>query len=124
MSKYIVILTALMLVLFGLEQAVLSLWLPAYRFDLLPVVPAFFVVFGVLAIRFVYAKKQPGVSALMGLKVLKILLSMIIILVYVLLIKDNAVAFLASYLIFFSAYLCFETWLLTTLNKKIKIEKQ
>lgn len=118
MNRFILILFALMLALLGVEELVLNIYFEGCNFVLLPAIPAFFFAFGVAALKLVYARKQPSIAALMGVKMVKILLSLMLILAYVFLVKTNAVAFLVSYLIYFLAYLIFETWMLSVMNKK------
>ena len=116
--KYIGYLIALMSVLFGTEFFLLKCFRPEYYFPLLATIPLFFTLFGYFAIRFVYLKPRSSIAVVMGVKMLKILISLILILLYVSLIKENSVAFLFSYLLYFFAYLAFETWMLYSINKK------
>ncbi len=101
-----------MLSIFIIEKAVLLLALPQYDFALLPLIPLFFVLFGVAVIKLVYAKKEYKVSSLMSVKMVKLMLSLIIIFGYIFIVKNNSQAFLVSYLLYFIAYLGFETWML------------
>lgn len=117
-NRYIVILAALMLAILGIEEIVLIGFMPTQNFALLPAIPVYFTIFGAVAINLVYTKQNPSVSSILGTKMLKILLSLVFILAYVFLVKTNAVAFLSSYLIYFLAYLLFETWMLSSINKK------
>jgi len=121
--KYSGILTALMAVVFGAEYAVLHCCLPEQLFPLMVVIPFFFVVFGWLALRFAYLKPSVSIGLLMGIKSSKIILSIILILLYVLLVKDHSVSFLVSFSLYFLTYLIFETWMLYSVNKKKSIKK-
>lgn len=118
MNKYILNLAAIMLLILGLQEIITITLIPQYQFQLLPIIPIFFTVLGAILIKLIYSKPNPAVSALLGAKMLKIILSLIIILAYVLLIKTNNLAFLISYLIYFMAYLVYETWMLSAINKK------
>ncbi len=101
-----------MLLVFLAEKAVLLFALPQYDFILLPLIPLFFILFGIGAIKLVYEKKDYKVSSLMGVKMMKLILSLVIIFGYIFIVKDNPQAFLASYMIYFIVYLAFETWML------------
>jgi len=120
MNRFIGILVALMLAILGVEEIILQFFFKGHNFLLLPAIPLFFILLGTAAIKFVYSKKESSVAALMGVKMVKILLSLMFILVYVFFIKEQAVSFLMSYLIYFLAFLVFETWMLSAINKKNK----
>lgn len=118
MNKYILNLAAIMAMTLGLQQIVTISIMPQYQLAVLPLIPIFFTVFGIILMKLIYNNPNPSVSALLGAKLLKVLLSLIIILAYVLLVKINNLAFLISYLIYFLVYLVFETWMLSAINKK------
>jgi hypothetical protein len=105
-----------MLSVFLVEKVVLLFALPQYDFVLLPLIPLFFILFGVGSIKLVYEKKDYKVSSLMAAKMLKLIFSLVIIFGYIFIIKENSQAFLISYIIYFLCYLGFETWMLQ--NKK------
>lgn len=121
--KYIGYLTALMAFVYGAEFSIIKSCFPEYYFPLLVTIPLFFIIFGSLALHFVYLKPSPSILILMGVKVVKILISLILILLYVFLIKENAVSFLISFLLYFLVYLIFETILLNKFNKKNYVKK-
>jgi hypothetical protein len=121
--KYFGYLVALMACLFGIQYSVMKFAFPEYLFQLLFAIPLFFILLGFLSIRFVYIKPDVSVAKLMGVKTFKILISLIIILIYVTLIKEQPVSFLFSYLYYFLTYLVFETWMLYTINKKKSTKK-
>lgn len=106
-----------MALVFGTEFSILKFCFPGFYFPLLAAIPLFFILFGSLAFHFVYLKPSPSIMHLMGVKVVKILISLILILLYVLLIKENSVSFLISFLLYFLVYLIFETILLNKFNK-------
>lgn len=116
--KNIINLTILMVLLLGLQEVLTITIMPKYHFDLLPAIPVFFIILGIILIKLIYSKPNPAVYALLGAKMLKIILSLIFILAYVFIVKENNLAFLVSYLIYFMAYLIFETSMLSALNKK------
>jgi len=116
--KYIGYLIALMSLVFGTEYFIMKCYYPEYLFPLMVAIPLFFILFGSFAIHFVYLKPTPSIMIMMGVKMSKVLISMMLILLYVLLIKDNPVSFLFSYLLYFTTYLAFETVMLFSINKK------
>jgi len=109
--------------IFGTEYFVMKCCFPEYLFPLLIAIPLFFTLFGSLAIHFVYLKPSPSIAIIMGMKMFKILISMMLIILYVILIKDNAASFLFSFLLYFTTYLSFETWMLYSINKKKSAKK-
>ncbi|MDD4921208.1 MAG: hypothetical protein PHS30_01885 [Bacteroidales bacterium] len=121
--KYFGYLVALMAFLFGTEYFVMKYLCPEYLFPLLTAIPLFFLLIGFLSIRFVYTKPSVSITMLMGVKTLKILISMVIILLYVVLIKEQSVSFLFSFLYYFITYLAFETWMMYAINKKKSTKK-
>lgn len=121
--KYFGYLVALMAFLFGTEYFVMRYAFPEYLFPLLIAIPLFFVLIGFLSIRFVYTKPSASITMLMALKTVKILISLIIILLYVVLIKEQTVSFLFSFLFYFLTYLAFETWMMYAINKKKSTKK-
>ena len=121
--KYFGYLVALMAFLFGTEYFFMKYAFPEYMFPLLTAIPLYFLLIGFLSIRFVYTKPSVSITKLMGLKTLKILVSMIVILLYVVLIKEQSVSFLFSFLYYFLTYLVFETWMMYAINKKKSTKK-
>jgi hypothetical protein len=107
-----------MVALLGVEELIMQTYFSEQNFALLPAIPVFFIAFGIIAIKLVYSRKDASVAALMAIKMVKILISLMFILAYVFLVKTNAVSFLVSYLIYFLAFLIFETWMLSIMNKK------
>ena len=116
--KYFGYLVALMAFLFGSQYFVMKYAFPEYIFPLLIAIPLFFILIGFISIRYIYLKPDVSVAMLMGVKTVKILISMAIILLYVTLVKEQSVSFLFSYLYYFITYLAFETWMLYAINKK------
>ncbi len=93
-------------------------------FALMPAIPLFFTIYGLVAIKIMKAKPNSSVTVLLAVKMLKILLSLGVILVYIIMEGENSTAFLLSYLAYFVIYLVFETWMLSTINKKTKINNE
>lgn len=122
-SPYIVILVVLMLGLLSIQEVLFYSLLQQYNFSLLPAIPAFFTLFGVAVIKLIHERKgNNNIMVIMAAKMLKVFLSLIFIFMYVFLIKENSVSFIVSYLIYFMAFLAFETWMFASKNKKEKKE--
>lgn len=121
--KYFGYLVVLMAFLFGTEYFVMKYAFPEYLFPYLIAIPLFFILVGYLSIRFVYTKPAVSITMWMGVKTLKILISLIIILLYIILVKEQSISFLFSYLYYFLTYLVFETWMMYAINKKKSTKK-
>lgn len=121
--KYFGYLVALMAVLFGAEYFVLEYAYPQYMTPMLVAIPLYFILIGFLSIRLVYSKPSPSIAKLMAVKTLKILVSLTVILLYVVVIKDQSVSFLFSFLYYFLSYLFYETWMIYAINQKKSTKK-
>lgn len=118
MKQFVVSLIVLMSALYVITKLFFVLVIPEKDFVLLPLIPIFFTVYGLLALKYVYIKKDISVSLLLTVKMMKTLLSLVFIVIYLLFKGSNPVAFLISYLVFFVSYLVTETIVLTIINKK------
>jgi hypothetical protein len=116
--KYVGYLVALMAFLFGTQFFVMNYVCPEYLFPLLVAIPMFFILIGFISIRFVYSKPSVSIIPLMGMKTIKLLISLIIILLYAVFIKVQPVSFMFSYLFYFLTYSVFEIWMMNAINKK------
>ena len=123
-SKFILILTAVILITgFGLKYLITEA-LPQYSFSAFTSIPVFFFLLGLgliytlTAINNTDGKKL--VNKYMLMRVIKVLSSLAFLLVYWLInkreIKNLAVAFIVFYMIF----LIFETWVYLQVEKKMK----
>lgn len=121
-KHYSLILCMMMFVVFSAEKILLQNVNALHNFDFiwLPAIPILFVVMGLFAIHKIYFRGGNNVSWLMGLKAFRILVSLILILLYAFVVKDNAISFLISYLVYYMTYLGFETYLLMQVNNKEK----
>lgn len=115
--RYLLVLVALMGAVFGLEKLFFFHY-PQYDFDLLSLIPAFFIFLGSVAYQLGSKPIGNGVAVIMGLKALRMLLSILFIFCYVFFIETNAISFVMSYFVFFIVYLSFETWMFSQINKK------
>lgn len=119
-AKYYGCLLATMMLLFGVEYAFLRMVIPNHFTPYIIVIPMFFILVGFISIRFVYIKPDVSITLLLGLKTVKILISLTIVLVYILIVREHSVSFLFSFLYYALAYIIFETIVVYTVNKKKK----
>ncbi|MBO7337797.1 MAG: hypothetical protein J6W49_05065 [Paludibacteraceae bacterium] len=85
---------------------------------LLPLIPGFFLMLGSITMNLLKNATGNGVNLIMGIKVARLLLSILVVMVYVFLVKTNAMVFVITFGVFFLVYLGFETWMLLRWNKK------
>jgi len=121
--KYFGYLVALMTFLFGTEYFVLKYAFPEYLFPMLIAIPLLFILIGFFSIRFVYTRPNVSVAKLMGVKAIKFMISLIVILLYIFVVKEQSVSFLFSFLYYFLTYLVFETLMMYAINKKQSTKK-
>ena len=123
-SKFILILTAVILITgFGLKYLITEA-LPQYSFSAFTSIPVFFFLLGLGLIYMLTAINNTDgkklVNKYMLMRVIKVLSSLAFLLVYWLInkreIKNLAVAFIVFYMIF----LIFETWVYLQVEKKMK----
>lgn len=98
--------------------------IPNGDFTLLPLIPLFFSLLGALSIYIINSKSFPSVNITLGVKMVKTLLSLTVILLYMFLQGENPQAFLMTFLVYFVIYLVFETWMLSTMNKKTNLNDE
>lgn len=98
--------------------------LTQYYFVFYPFVPLFFFIIGVLTISIFVSvdKTNPGklVNVYMLIKMIKMLLSAIFALVYIIGIKDNNLSFGVVFAIYYLIYLGLETYFYSRMEKAIK----
>ena len=123
-SKFILILTAVILITgFGLKYLITEA-LPQYSFSAFTSIPVFFFLLGLALIYILTGINSTDgkklVNKYMLMRVIKVLSSLAFLLVYWLInkreIKNLAVAFIVFYMIF----LIFETWVYLQVEKKMK----
>lgn len=115
---YLVLVTVLML-LYIVADVLFETVLSQYAFPYLFVIPLFFIIFGSVAFKFAESSfVGNGVKIMMGIKSVRLLLSMIYLFVYAFVVGTNVVAFLITFLTFFFVYLVMETLLFAQLNKR------
>ena len=123
-SKFILILTAVILITgFGLKYLIIEA-LPQYSFSAFTSIPVFFFLLGLgliytlTAINNTDGKKL--VNKYMLMRVIKVLSSLAFLLVYWLINKREIKNFAVAFIVFYMIFLIFETWVYLQVEKKMK----
>lgn len=126
--NFIGLLTLLTLVSAGAGAMILRGALPEYYFEGYPFIPIYFYILGLLSMYIVDAYKrftpQKVLLLYMAMKVMKMILSLVLILIYCLIVDEQIKAFLLTFVSFYLVYLIVETWFFFAMNWKRKKEKQ
>lgn len=123
-------LTILSLIIGWGGAAVLHYALPGHYFGGYPFIPVYFFLFGVFEISMFDAcrKHTPQKMLLlyMAMKMMKMLISILLLIVYCLAVHEEAKLFLLTFIIYYIVYLIYETWFFFTyeLGKKQKKRKK
>lgn len=127
--NFIMLLTLFTIICGGVGMLILHFNLPEHYFKWFPYIPIFFYVMGIASI---YAfdscrSHAPNKTGLlyMALKVVKLILSVVLLLVYCIIVKEHEKDFILSFVAYYLSYLIFETWFFFSYEKKkTKIKKQ
>lgn len=120
--------------LFGILSAalgavILHVALPGHYFGGYPFIPVYFYLFGLFSIYMFDACRRHAPQKLLllylAMKMIKMILSMILLMVYCLAVREEAKAFLLTFVSFYLIYLIFETWFFFSfeMNRKLKKKK-
>ncbi len=125
--NFLLYLTVFTLVVGGLGLLALRYWLPGDYFSGFYFVLAYYFAFGVFNISMfdICRRKAPQKLVLLylALKVMKIIVSVVVMLIYcVAAVRDNVHGFLLVFIAYYLLYLIFETWFffLFEINRKRK----
>lgn len=77
-----------------------------------------FVLLGTVSVALLKRQVGNGVNMVMGLKVFRFLLSLVVVGAYAFFCRGHAIPFVVTYGVFYLAYLLFETWMLLKMNRK------
>jgi hypothetical protein len=116
-NTYMLLVILFLWMVFGMFAIVLLNVFPGLFNPWLLIAPVFFSLFALFTIKRVALNTQVKISALMASKTLRLLLSMVVILLYILLIKVNSILFVVTFGSFFILYLVVETWIMVQMNK-------
>lgn len=103
---------------------------PHHYFDGYPLIPSFFFLFGWLMINIVEwsRRKMPGklLQTYLLLRVMRMLASFILMVLYCVIVRDEAQSFLLTFIANYLIYLTYDSWFFFTfeVNKKSQKEKQ
>ena len=123
-SKFILILTAVILITgFGLKYLITEA-LPQYSFSAFTSIPVFFFLLGLgLIYTLTGINNTDGkklVNKYMLMRVIKVLSSLAFLLIYWLINKREIKNFAVAFIVFYMIFLIFETWVYLQVEKKMK----
>lgn len=121
-------LTILSLIMGWGGAAILHYSLPGHYFGGYPFIPVYFFLFGIFEISMFDAcrKHTPQKMLLlyMAMKMMKMLLSIMLLVVYCLAVQEEAKVFLLTFIIYYIIYLIYETWFFFTYEVEKKQKKR
>ena len=130
-KRNFIALNTLFAILSGAAGAViLHIALPGHYFGGYPFIPVYFYIFGLFSIYMFDACRQHAPQKMlllyMAMKVMKMLLSVILLVVYCFAVREEAKLFLLTFILYYIVYLIYETWFFFTyeVGKKQKKEKK
>lgn len=108
----------------GLGAVILHVALPGHYFGGYPFIPIYFYLFGLFNIYMFDACRRHAPQKMLllylAMKMMKMILSMMLLLVYCLAVREEAKAFLLTFISFYLVYLIFETWFFFSFEVKRK----
>lgn len=127
-KKFIEELTLASIVLTAGMGLIFHFVIPAWYFVWFPIIPVFFYLFGFLytfmfAFGYELGTDKIAMTYLIC-KVLKLILSALILVSYGFVIKEDVVAFVAAFVFYYFAFLVFETRFFLRFEAKLKLSKQ
>ena len=102
--------------------------LPGHYFGGYPFIPVYFYFFGLASIYMFDACRRHAPQRLLllylAMKMIKMILSLILVLIYCLAVREEAKAFLLTFISFYLIYLIFETWFFFSFEMNQKRKKK
>lgn len=117
-TNYTLLIVLFMWMIFGMFAVVALNFFKAAFTPWLLAAPVFFTLFALFTFKKVVLNPKVKVSALMASKTLRLLLSMVVILLYILLVKVNSIVFVITFGVYFILYLIVETLIMVRMNRK------
>lgn len=112
----------------GVGALILHVALPGHYFGGYPFIPAYFYLFGLFSIYMFDACRRHAPQRLlllyMAIKMIKMILSLILLLMYCIAVREEAKAFLLTFISFYLIYLIFETWFFFSFEVNRKRKKK
>lgn len=97
-----------------LGAVILHFALPGHYFGGYPLIPVYFYFFGLFNIYMFDTCRRHAPNKLLllylAMKIMKMILSIIVLLVYCVIVHEEARAFLLTFIVFYLLYLTYETW--------------
>lgn len=112
----------------GVGALILHVALPGHYFGGYPFIPAYFYLFGLFSIYMFDACRRHAPQRLsllyLAIKMVKMILSLILLLMYCIAVREEAKAFLLTFISFYLIYLIFETWFFFSFEVNRKRKKK
>ena len=93
-----------------------------------PFIPVYFYIFGLFSIYMFDACRRHAPQKLsllyLAMKMIKMILSLILLLIYCLAVREEAKAFLLTFISFYLLYLIYETWFFFSFEVNLKRKKK
>lgn len=124
--KFLVYLTLITVLLGTAGAGVLRFLDPGHYFGGYPLIPVYFFLYGVFYIYMFDACRrhapQRMVMLFLGMKVMKFIISVLLLIIYCAVVPDSAVAFMLTFVAFYLGYLIYESWFFFVYewNKRLK----
>lgn len=124
--KFLVYLTLITVLLGTAGALVLHFFDPGHYFGGYPLIPVYFFLYGVFYIYMFDACRrhapQRMVMLFLGMKVMKFIISVLLLILYCVAVPDSAVAFMLTFVAFYLSYLIYESWFFFVYewNKRLK----
>ena len=107
---------------------ILHIALPGPFFGGDPFLPVFFYIFGLFSIYIFDACRRHAPQKMLllylAMKMMKMILSLILLLIYCLAVREEARAFLLTFISFYLLYLIYETWFFFSFEVNLKRKKK
>ena len=128
-KRNFIALNTLFAILSGAAGAViLHIALPGHYFGGYPFIPIYFYFFGLFSIYAFDACRRHAPQRMLLLylatKMIKMILSLILLLIYCLAVREEAKAFLLTFISFYLLYLIYETWFFFSFEVNLKRKKK
>lgn len=126
--NFIGLLTLFTVLIGGVGAFILHEAFPGHYFGGYPFIPIYFYFFGLFSIYMFdvcrYHAPQKMLLLYLGIKVLKMLLSILLVLIYCIIVGKGNKVFLLTFMIFYMSYLIYETWFLFSFEINLKRKKK